>query len=413
MIENESVTDMINSGSRGSKGNMSAMAGMKGIVSNVLNQPIEFPVKSSIKEGLDPIEYFIATHGSRKGLADTALNTARAGYLTRRLFDAGQDVIIKEKSCGTDNSILISTEGEGFTLPFIKTVKGRYLAENVKVDGKTIFKKGHFITHLDAEKLDELGVKEVRVKSPMTCESENGICQECYGMDMGGDQLVDLGEPVGTIAAQAIGEPGTQLTMRTFHNAGAASKEGDITMGLPRVEEIFERRKPKIPAIISRTDGEVSKIEKDGQKTLVTVYSKNEAKKEKIYVIPYLRELIVKEGDKLSKGDFLTDGAADISELLKYGGPDRAKEYIISETVKIYELQGSSVARKHIEVIIAQMFSRSKVIDSGDSDKIEGAVLENSEIAKINEELRKAGKKEMETELLVVGIAEVSLSRKS
>ena len=413
MIDNSSVTDMIVSGARGSKGNMSGMAGMKGIVSNVLNQPIEFPVKSSIKEGLDPIEYFITTHGSRKGLADTALNTARAGYLTRRLFDAGQDVIIKERTCGTSNSIVISTEGEGFTLPFVKTAKGRYLAEGIKFDGKVIFKKGHFLSHLDAEKLDDLGVKNVRVKSPMTCESENGICQECYGMDMGGDQLVDLGEPVGTIAAQAIGEPGTQLTMRTFHSAGAASKDGDITMGLPRVEEIFERRKPKIPAIISKTEGEVMAIEKDGNKTLVTVFSKNEAKKEKVYTIPYLRDLIVKEGDKVNQGDFLTDGFADISELLKYAGPNITKEYIISETVKIYELQGSSVARKHIEVIIAQMFSRSKVIDGGDSSMVEGAILENSDIARINESLKSKGKQEIEFELLVVGIAEVSLSRKS
>lgn len=413
MPEDGSVSDMIVSGSRGSKGNMSAMAGMKGIVSNVLNQPIEFPVKSSIKEGLEPIEYFITTHGSRKGLADTALNTARAGYLTRRLFDAGQDVIIKEEDCGTKNSIVISKNTEGFTLPFIKTAKGRYLAETVKVDDEVIFKKGHFITHLDAEKLDELGIEEVKVRSPMTCETEGGLCQKCYGMDMGGDQLVDIGEPVGTIAAQAIGEPGTQLTMRTFHSAGAASKEGDITMGLPRVEEIFERRKPKIPAIISKTDGEVISIEKDGQKTLVTVHSPKEAKKEKIYVIPYLRNLIVKVGDKVLKGDFLTDGHGDIAELLKYAGPDRTKEYIISETVKIYELQGSSVARKHIEVIISQMFSMSKVIDKGDAEVIEGSILQNSEIAKINKKLKKAGKVEMETELLVLGIAEISLSRKS
>ncbi len=414
MVENDSVSDMIDSGSRGSKGNMSAMAGMKGIVSNVLNEPIEFPVKSSIKEGLEPIEYFITTHGSRKGLADTALNTAKAGYLTRRLFDAGQDVIIKEEDCGTKNSILISTKGEGFSLPFVKTAKGRYVAETIKdKKGEIIFKKGHFLTHLDTAKLDELGIEEIKVRSPMTCETEGGLCQKCYGMDMGGDQLVDLGEPVGTIAAQAIGEPGTQLTMRTFHSAGAASKEGDITMGLPRVEEIFERRKPKIPAIISRTDGEVIKIEKEGQKTLLTIHSPKEAKKEKVYVIPYLRELVVKEGDKVSKGDFLTDGHADISELLKYAGPDKTKEYIISETVKIYELQGSSVARKHIEVIISQMFSMSKVLNPGDSDVIEGSILQNSEITKINDKLKAEKKEPMETELLVLGIAEVSLHRKS
>ncbi len=414
MNEDSSVFEMTDSGARGSKGNLSTMIGMKGIVTNVLNEGIEFPVKSSIKEGLDPIEYFITTHGSRKGLADTALNTAKAGYLTRKLFDVAQDVIITAEDCGTKKSIELSEKGEGFVLPLSKTARGRFLAEDIKdKDGNIIFKKGHFLTILDANSLTEKGIDKVRVRSPLTCELHGGICQKCYGMDMGGDQLVDLGETVGTIAAQAIGEPGTQLTMRTFHSAGAATREGDITTGLPRVEEIFERRKPKVPAIIAKADGEVISIEKKDKKIMVTVSQPNEKVKERIYTIPYRRTLKVKEGDKIKAGQLITDGSANLEELLKYGGKEKTQEYIISETVKIYELQGSSVSRKHMEVIISQMFSRSKIINPGDSDFIEGDIVENSELEKVNAKLKEEGKMEAEGKLLILGISDVSLSRKS
>ncbi len=413
MVENSSISDMTYSGSRGSKGNLSTMVGMKGIVSNVLNEGIETPVKSSTKSGLDPIEYFITTHGSRKGLADTALNTAKAGYLTRRLFDAVQDVIITENDCKTKDSIVLSSKGEGFTLPLSKTARGRFLAEDIKHDGKVLFKKGHMLSILDANKLTELGIEEVKVRSPMTCASTSGICQKCYGIDMGSDELVDLGETVGTIAGQAIGEPGTQLTMRTFHSAGAATREGDITSGLPRVEEIFERRKPKIPAVIVKADGEVMKIDKDEKKTLITVHHPDEKTKEKIYTIPFRRSVIVKVGEKLSSGDPLTDGSINLEELLKYAGKEKTQEYIISETVKIYELQGSSVSRKHMEVIISQMFSRSKILDAGDSDFIEGDVVENSDLEQENARLKKEKKNLAVGKLLILGISEVSLSRKS
>ncbi len=413
-----SVTDMSDSGARGSRGNLSTMIGMKGIVSNVLNEGIEFPVKSSIKEGLDPIEYFITTHGSRKGLADTALNTAKAGYLTRKLFDVGQDVIINEEDCQTNKSITISTNSIGFKLPLSKTCRGRYITKTVKDnEDNIIFKKGHFLTIADANKLDELEIEQVEIRSPLTCQSVEGICQKCFGMDMGGDQLVDLGETVGTMAAQAIGEPGTQLTMRTKHVSGAASRGGDIVSGLPRVEEIFERRKPKVPAVIAKEDGEVFKIEDEGQKTLITIQTDETVgkskTKERIYVIPFLRTPIIKEGEKIKKGQLLTDGAANLEELLKLGGKEVTQEYIISETVKIYELQGSSVARKHMEVIIKQMFSRSKVINIGDSEFIDGDIVENAELEKINEQLKNDGKAQVEAELLILGISEVSLSRKS
>lgn len=413
-----SITDISDSGARGSRGNLSTMAGMKGIVANVSNEGIEFPVKSSFKEGLDPIEYFITTSGARKGLADTALNTAKAGYLTRRLFDVGQDVIIKENDCGTKSAITIFAQGTGFTLPLSKTCRGRFTFAPVKnKKDEVLFKKGHFLTIFDANKLDTEEIEKVEVRSPMTCRSVDGVCQKCYGMDMGGDQMIDVGETVGTIAAQAIGEPGTQLTMNTKHMAGAASRGGDVTQGLPRVEEIFERRKPKVPAIIAKEDGEVFAIEKEGQKTLLIVHTDEEVgkgkSKERVYLIPFLRSSIVKAGEKIKKGQLLTDGAASLEELLKLAGKEITQEYIISETVKVYELQGSSVARKHMEVIIKQIFSRSKVILSGDSEFIDGDIVENSELEKVNEELKSQGKELVESELLILGISEVSLSRKS
>jgi DNA-directed RNA polymerase subunit beta' len=405
---------MTQSGARGKKGNLSTMVGMKGIVSNVLNEGIEFPVKSSMKEGLDPIEYFITTHGSRKGLADTALNTAKAGYLTRKLFDVAQDVIITADDCKTKKFIDLTTKGEGFTLPLAKTARGRYISADIKDEkGNVLFKKGHFLTILDANLLTDKGIEDIKVRSPLTCELHGGICQKCYGMDMGGDILVDLGETVGTIAAQAIGEPGTQLTMRTFHSAGAATREGDITSGLPRVEEIFERRKPKVTAIIARADAEIMSIEKTDKKTLVVVSQTDEKIKEKTYTIPYRINLLLKVGDVMKSGDMMTDGSADLEEMLKFAGKERTQEYIISETVKIYELQGSSVARKHMEVIISQMFSRSKIGETGDSEFIEGDVVENSELEIVNNELKEAGKKLAEAKLLILGISEVSLSRKS
>ena len=387
---------------------------MKGIVSNVMNEAIEHPVKSSIKEGLDPIEYFITTHGSRKGLADTALNTAKAGYLTRKLFDVAQDVIITKDDCGTQKSITITSNGDGFTLPLSKTARGRYVAETIKNSkGDVLFRKGHFISILDAQSLDEEGVEEIKVRSPMTCELSGGVCQKCYGMDMGGDQVVDLGETIGTIAAQAIGEPGTQLTMRTFHSAGAASREGDITMGLPRIEEIFERRKPKIPAVMVKKSGEILKIEKEDRKTMVTILTDEGTKKEQSYTIPLQRMLTVKEGQKVSTGELMTDGSANLEEMLKYSGKEKTQEYIISETVKIYELQGSSVARKHIEVIIRQMFSRSIIEDEGDSEFIIDDIIENSELEQVNNDLIKSGKTPASAKLLIRGISDVSLSRKS
>lgn len=420
MDNNSSVYDMTTSGARGGKGNLSTMAGMKGIVQNVTGEPIEFPVKSSAKEGLDPIEYFITTHGARKGLADTALNTAKAGYLTRRLFDVCQDLIIREADCKSKDSIIIKRASEtGIEIPLSKNIRGRFLASEIAdPKGTVLYPKAHFVTIKDARDIEALDfVKEVSVRSPITCKTLDGVCQKCYGMDMGGDKLVDLGETVGTIAAQAIGEPGTQLTMRTFHSGGAATQAGDITMGLPRVEEIFERRKPKVPAIISKGAGEITAIEEDGKKKTIIVMQDPEGRakagKEVIYKIPFLRTPVVKAGQRVERGQIMTDGSASLEELLKYAGKEATQNYIIAETVSIYELQGSSVSRKHIEVVIKQMFSRSRISESGDSLFNAGQIIENSELDSKNTDLKAGDKESAKAELAVLGISEVSLSRRS
>lgn len=414
-----SVYDMVKSGARGSMGQLTNMAGMKGLIVNSRGEEIEFPVLSCSKEGFTPTEYFTSTHGSRKGLTDTALNTAKAGYLTRRLFDVAQDVVIAETDCGTKKSITISRDSDsGITIPLAKKIRGRVLAEDVKTaDGEVLFKKGHLISKLDADAIDKAGINSIAARSPLTCDSHVGVCTLCYGVDHGNDKLVDVGEAVGTIAAQAIGEPGTQLTMRTFHAGGTASAGGDITQGLPRVEEVFERRKPKSPATVSKTDGVVSSIRVEGKDKIITVLSNagsTKAKSKEVeYTVPPLRTIIVKENEEVKKGQLLTDGSADLSELFKYGGREVTQDYIIAQINKIYELQGESVSRKHIEVIIRQMFSRVKITESGDTDFTTGDVIGRDEFRRVNTRMEEAGKKPAEADQIILGITEVSLTRKS
>ncbi len=410
-----SVHDMVKSGARGSMGQITNMAGMKGLIVNSRGEEIEFPVLSCSKEGFSPTEYFTSTHGSRKGLTDTALNTAKAGYLTRRLFDVAQDVVVSEVDCGTKKFIRISKDSDsGITVSLSRKVRGRVLAEDLKgADGSVVFKKGHFITKLDADVIEKSGAESVSVRSPLTCQSKNGVCSHCYGVDLGNDKLVDIGEAVGTIAAQAIGEPGTQLTMRTFHAGGTASVGGDITQGLPRIEEVFERRKPKSPATVSKSDGVVSSIRVEGKDKIVTVLSNpataRSKSKEVEYTVPPLRTILVKEGQEVTKGQLLTDGSADLSELFKFGGREVAQDYIIGQINRIYELQGESVSRKHIEVIVRQMFSKVRVVSAGDTTLTAGEMLDLQEIEAINAE----AKIPAEYEQIILGITEVSLNRKS
>ncbi|MFH0845918.1 MAG: DNA-directed RNA polymerase subunit beta' [Patescibacteria group bacterium] len=415
-----SAFDMWSSGARGSIGQFTQMAGMRGLIQNTAGETIENPVISCLKEGLTPIEYFTTTHGSRKGLADTALNTAKAGYLTRKLFDVAQDVVILEEDCGTKEYITLGRESiSGIEISLAKNISGRILAKDVKdPSGKVLFKEGYLLTKDDAKAIENAGVEKVDVRSPMTCATARGICQKCYGADLGTNKLIDLGETAGTVAAQAIGEPGTQLTMRTFHTGGTATQGGDITQGLPRVEEIFEKRSPKTPAVISKVSGTVTDvIDNDDQKTVIIipdVDSKGSKKGQQvIFDIPYNRMITVAVGDIVKKGQLLTDGSADISELFKYAGKKEIQEYIIKETVKIYELQGAATSRKHIEVIIKQMLSRRRIRNSGGTNLAVGSVAEDYILKRANEKAKAEGLEEAKGEQMVLGITEVSLTRHS
>jgi len=416
---NSSVYDMLKSGARGNLASLTQMAGMKGLIQNVLGETIEFPVINSMKEGLTPIEYFITTNGSRKGLTDTALNTAKAGYLTRRMFDVAQDIIITETDCGTKEGITISRKSSMETgSPIAKKIKGRVLAEDaVTKDGSVLFKKGALLTKDDAQKIDAAEIETVVVRSPLSCKTLHGICSKCYGMDLGRGTLIDLGEAVGTIAAQAIGEPGTQLTMRTFHAGGAAGV--DITQGLPRVEEIFEKRKPKSPAIIATVNGTVTSVKDFGKEKIITVIpdieDKGKSKKsgEIEYVFNPKRISFVKSGDKITKGQLLTDGSADIDEIFEYAGRDRAMEYIIGEVSKPYELQGAAVDRKHIEIIVKQMFAKKTVVDPGTSNYCKGDIIDELDFVVENKKIKENKGEALTAEPMVMGITESSLSRRS
>jgi len=411
------VHDMITSGARGSVVQLHQMVGMKGLITNPRGEIIEFPITSSLKEGLTPIEYFISTHGARKGLADTALNTARAGYLTRRLFDVAHDVVVLEDDCGTKEGVVINRPGkENIGGSFADRVNGRVLAEDAAG-----FKRNHLINRDDAKVIEDSKANEAVVRSPMTCRVARGVCQKCYGMDLTTGEIVDVGEAIGVIAAQAIGEPGTQLTMRTFHTGGVATAGGDITMGLPRVEEVFETRAPKLPATISRISGVVTDITKDGQETVITIVpdvaslakTAKAQKKETEYRIHPLRTILVKQGATVTKGDFLTDGSADLEELFTLAGKERAQQYIINEITRIYELQGVSTGRKHLEVIVKQMFSRVSVTTSGDTGVSAGEIVADFEFERINKIQKEVEGEPAKGKQLLLGITEVSLTRAS
>ena len=396
--------------------NLLQMSGMKGLIQNTTGRIIDYPIVPSYIQGLSPIQYFITTHGSRKGLADTALNTAKAGYLTRRLVDVAQDVVITEKDCGTSEGKTMHKDIiSGITIPLSKNIRGRVLLAPVKnAEGEVMFKKGHLVTKEEADKIDAAGVTEVFVRSPLTCNTKYGICQLCYGLDLGRDSLVKLGEAVGIIAAQAIGEPGTQLTLRTFHAGGVAGV--DITQGLPRVEEIFERRLPKNPATVATVSGEVIDINDNGKEKEITVLgdSKVDGKaNEVVYTLNPRRNPLVKVGSKIEKGEVISDGSADIVEILKNGTRERAEDYIIAEINKVYELQGASIARKHIEIIIRQMFARKRIKDAGETDFSPGEIVEYVELIEENERVANDGGEEAKAETIILGISEVSITTKS
>ncbi len=406
-----STYDLVFSGARGNMGSLVQMCGMKGLIVNTSGQTLDFPIIPSYIEGLSPLEYFITTHGSRKGAADTALNTAKAGYLTRRLVDVAQDVVITEEDCGTKNGKIIrAVDGV-----FAKYINGRILLADVKdAEGKVMFKKGTLITKEDGKAMEKAGIVEAHVRTPLSCETTHGLCRMCYGLDLGRNVLIELGQAVGIIAAQAIGEPGTQLTLRTFHAGGVATV--DITTGLPRVEEIFERRIPKNPAIVSHTDGEVLEITDNGKEKVIKVLSdtKGDAKTNEIeYTVAFRRQPLVKAGSKIKKGDLLTDGSADINEIVKFGGKEVAEEYIVNEINKVYDLQSASISRKHIEIIIRQMFSRKRIKDAGDTTFSPSEIVESIELIDENNRIEAEKGKHAVADTIVLGVSEVSLTTKS
>jgi len=424
--KNGSTFDLITSKARGDMRSLSQMTGMIGLIQNNQGKTLEYPIIPCYQEGLSPIEYFVVTHGARKGASDTALNTAKAGYLTRRLVDVAQDVVITEEDCGTREGKIVTRENiSGIEISLSKNIRGRVLAGDLKdKDGKVIYKRGFLITKEEAYNIEGAGFTEVFVRSPLTCKTVHGLCVMCYGLDLGRNHLVKQGEAVGIIAAQAIGEPGTQLTLRTFHAGGVAGT--DITTGLPRVEEIFERRVPKNPAIISETDGEVIEVKtKDSREKIIKVlsdgkdsplrHSGSEASKksEMEYNVDFHRTPVIKAGDQVKKGQLLTDGSADIAEMFRLGGKELVEEYIIQEINKVYELQSASISRKHTEIIIRQMFSRKKIKDAGETNFSIGDIVENIAFIEENARVADINGKEAKAETVVLGITEVSLRTKS
>ncbi len=414
---NGSVSTMLASGARGSGGQISQMAGMKGLIINPAGHLIDFPIIPSYKEGLSPLEYFITTHGSRKTLTDTALNTAKAGYLTRRLVYVAENVIVTEEDCGeTEGQVVSTAQVSGFDRSLARLLWGRVLAKDLKgPDGKVLFSKGQLLNHADVARAEAEGIIEAQIRTVLTCRAVHGVCQKCYGLDLGRRTLVALGEPVGIVAAQAIGEPGTQLTMRTKHTGGV-DVGGDIVGGLPRVEEIFERRRPQNPAIITQADGLVTELNiPEGRIKVVSATSGGKQKNqgELVYQFPKHRSIFVKMGDEVTRGQLLTDGPADLQELFKFAGRPVTEEYIISEINKIYELQGAAIARKHIEIIIRQMFSRRRIKQAGDTAFDVGEIVEQSAIQESEASL-KAGKGESAVaDQVLLGISEVSLTTSS
>ena len=415
---------MSDSGARGSMDQIKQLAGMRGLLANTAGKTLEMPIRANYREGLNILEYFISSRGARKGLTDTALRTADSGYLTRRLVDVSQEVIIREEDCHATEGILVSeiSEGNATIESFSERLIGRYALHDV-MDPKTgelIVSKDKMMDMFDAEKIKAAGITELEIRSVMTCRAHVGVCARCYGSNMSNGQCVKVGESVGIIAAQSIGEPGTQLTMRTFHTGGIASAE-DITQGLPRVEELFESRRPKSMAIMSEISGVVSHDDtKKNVVVKVTGKDENGAEVVKSYSIPFTQHARVMPGDRVEKGDIITrEGVLYPQDILAIKGLSDVQNYLISEVQKVYRLQGVEINDKHIEVIVRQMCRKVRVTDSGSSDLIGGALANRLEVENINAELQKRidngeeGIKLVEYQQVLLGITKAALANES
>lgn len=403
---------MSDSGARGNASNFTQLAGMRGLMANPAGRIIELPIKSSFREGLTVLEYFISTHGARKGLADTALKTADSGYLTRRLVDVAQDVIIREEDCGTDRSLRVRalTEGTEMIEPLYDRLVGRTAFENVKhpETGNVIVAKNELIDEDTARQIVDAGIEEVAIRTVFTCNTKHGACKKCYGRNLATGSDVEVGEAVGIIAAQSIGEPGTQLTMRTFHTGGVAGD--DITQGLPRIQELFEARNPKGQAVISEIKGTVIEINDVKEKQEVTIQGTVETK---TYTAPYGARLRVSEGDAIEAGQELTEGSVDPKELLRVRGVAGVQQYLLKEVQKVYRMQGVEIGDKHVEVMVRQMLRKVRVIDSGQTDVLPGSLLEIHQFREANREVLREGFQPASGKPVLLGITKASLETDS
>ncbi|KOS61213.1 DNA-directed RNA polymerase subunit beta' [Lysinibacillus agricola] len=404
---------MSDSGARGNASNFTQLAGMRGLMANPAGRIIELPIKSSFREGLTVLEYFISTHGARKGLADTALKTADSGYLTRRLVDVAQDVIVREDDCGTDRGLTIGALMEGTELieALDERIVGRHTKKTIyhPETGEVILAKDGLIDQDIARIIIELGIEEVTIRSAFTCNTKHGVCKKCYGMNLATGEEVEVGEAVGIIAAQSIGEPGTQLTMRTFHTGGVAGD--DITQGLPRIQEIFEARNPKGQSVISDIAGTVSDITeiREGLKE-ITIEGEVETRK---YAAPYNARLKVQEGDFVERGQVLTEGSIDPKQLLKVKDVSTVQEYLLKEVQKVYRMQGVEIGDKHIEVMVRQMLRKVRVIEAGDTELLPGSLLDIHQFSEANADAVLKGKNPATCRPVILGITKASLETES
>ena len=402
---------MAHSGARGNMSQLRQIAGMRGLMANTSGKAVEIPIKPCFREGLDALEYFISSHGARKGLADTALRTADSGYLTRRLVDVSQDIIVREHDCGTNEYIEVTDikDGNQIIEKLHERLVGRYAYENVvnPQTGDLIVDNDTLISTDIADKIINAGLTSVKVRSALGCKTKHGVCAKCYGMGLATRKEVNIGEAVGIIAAQSIGEPGTQLTMRTFHTGGVAG--GDITQGLPRVEELFEARKPKGVAVISEISGKVSIADSKKRKE-VTVTGEDNAK---TYLISFGSKLRVKDGDEIEAGEAITEGSINPSEILAIKGPEGVFKYLTSEVQKVYRNQGVDINDKHIEVIGRQMLKRVRIEEPGDTKLFAGSLIDRNELEEINSQMREEGKREATGSRVLLGITKASLATES
>ncbi|MDR0343774.1 MAG: DNA-directed RNA polymerase subunit beta', partial [Nocardiopsaceae bacterium] len=413
--ETNSVWMMVNSGARGNPMQVRQIAGMRGLVSNPKGETIPRPITSSFREGLTVVEYFISTHGARKGLADTALRTADSGYLTRRLVDVAQDVIVREEDCGTDRSISMRIAGPGADgtlrkLPNIEnTGTGRTIAEEVEVDGSVLAEAGVDTTEAMIDQLVEAGVESVRTYSVLVCEAKVGVCAKCYGRSLATGKRVDVGEAVGIVAAQSIGEPGTQLTMRTFHTGGVAGQ--DITHGLPRIQELFEARIPKGMAPISEVEGRIKIEETEKARKIIVV--PDDGGEEISYQVPMRSRLMVSDSDHVGVGQQLIQGAVNPHEVLRILGSREVQLHLVHEVQEVYRSQGVSIHDKHIEIIIRQMLKRVNVLESGDTELLPGELVERPRFEEVNRGVVEQSGTPAAGRPVLMGITKASLATES